>query len=308
LKKTLGLSTSCMFPLSIKSTFQAAEILGYGGVEVLVTQHAATRNFKILDTYQQHYQIPIVSIHAPTLITTHFVFSTNAEIKLHRTVELAQRLGAETVVVHPPFNYQKVYAQDFLKLVNSLEQETGVNIAVENMFPWRTGGKVREMYAPSWEEITTSEKINSLTLDFSHAALSGIDTLNEIERNLNKLKHIHFCDGHGLKTMKTGEYKTDKVGETKGKVFDEHLIPGSGTQPIRESLEFLSSNNWMGNVVAEINTRKFFSLEKKLPLLAATKDYFDSCLGLDPVTVQKTLKRQETMYKLSRREKKLGKV
>ncbi len=266
---SLGLSTSCLFPLGTKSTFQAAEILGYKSVEIMISQQAVTRDYVELDNFQQQYQIPIISLHAPTLILTHFTMGTHPGGKLRKTAELATKLGAKTVVVHPPFNYQKKYAKEFLELVNSLEQEIGIAIAVENMFPWKAAGRIKEMYLPSWQTITESPLVNNLTYDFSHAALSGLDTLDEIERHMNKIQHVHFCDGHGI--------KVGKKGIVKDKIFDEHLIPGLGSQPVKEAIQLLTKSNWNGNVVAEINTRRYTSLDKKLPMLEKTKAFFDSC-------------------------------
>lgn len=263
-----------MFPLGIKQTFEAAKILGYGSVEILVTQQSATRNYELLDGYQQEYQIPIVSIHAPTLLATAFVYGTHGGKKTMKTATLATKLNVNTVVVHPPTRLKKKYAGEFLNFVYNIEEETGVNIAVENMFPWRAGGKTREIYTPSWDMISQSDLVKHLTLDFSHAALSGMNALQEVKDHFNKIRHIHFCDGHG--------YKLNKAGDSKDKVFDEHLIPGEGSQPIKEVINHLVKNDWNGNVVAEINTRKHLSFDKKLVMLEKTKSFFDECYSSTP--------------------------
>jgi sugar phosphate isomerase/epimerase len=260
----LGLSTSCLFPFGVKSTFQAARELGYDGVEVMITGDKKSRDLEYLKLLQDKFQTPILSIHAPTLIATHFVWGTDAELKLRRTVELAKELQAETVVVHPPFTYQQTYAEGFIPHANNLQEELGVNVAIENMFPWTVKKRSREMYAPSWNTITT--EASSLTFDFSHAALSGLDTLTTVKEYQQKIKHFHVCDGFGVKTKK-------RTGIEKNKLFDEHLLPGEGTQPILDVFKLLKENNWRGHLVAEVRTSSKLGLDSKFERLQKTLEY-----------------------------------
>jgi hypothetical protein len=56
-------------------------------------------------------------------------------------------------------------------------------------------------------------------------------------------------------------------------VFDEHLLPGYGSQPVAEVLELLGSQHWTGNVVAEVNTRKARTEQERLEMLVETLDF-----------------------------------
>ncbi len=49
-------------------------------------------------------------------------------------------MGADVVVVHPPFIWQRSYASTFTETVYELSERTGIIIAVENMYPWRAPG------------------------------------------------------------------------------------------------------------------------------------------------------------------------
>jgi sugar phosphate isomerase/epimerase len=53
-------------------------------------------------------------------------------------------------------------------------------------------------------------------------------------------------------------------------VFDEHLLPGRGTQPVAEVLAYLAAENWSGSIVAEVNTRKSKTEQERLELLIET--------------------------------------
>ena len=59
--------------------------------------------------------------------------------------------------------------------VAELEKESGIAIAVENMYPWRAAGREIAAYAPDWDP--TDEPYAHNTLDLSHTAVSGSDAM-----------------------------------------------------------------------------------------------------------------------------------
>jgi sugar phosphate isomerase/epimerase len=258
----IGLSTSSVFPLKLEEAFKMAKDANYDGVEVMISNDRETRDVSILKSLEDKYQLPVLSFHAPVLLLTHFVWGTDPAVKLSKTADLAKTMGSKTVVVHPPFAIQKQYSSTFLSLVKRLEERTGVLIAVENMFPWKVNGREAIAYKPSWETITNVT--SNITLDFSHSALSGLDALGTVKELGEKVSHIHLCDGFGTKT---------KNGVEKDKIFDEHLPPGAGNQPVRETLEFLAASDWHGSIVSEINTRKYKTYEEKRTVLAEAVDF-----------------------------------
>jgi sugar phosphate isomerase/epimerase len=256
----IGFSTSCTFPSSLDKSFQIGKEAGYDGIEIMITNDKFTRDVNYLKMLEDKYELPILSFHAPTLLLTHFVWSTDPQVKLHRTAELAAEVGADTVVVHPPFAWQGVYSEHFLEIVEDITEDTSVAIAVENMFPWRVRGREMKAYKPSWDNIV--ETTPFITLDFSHAALSGWDSLEVAQTLGSKLRHIHLCDGVGTSNP-----------DEKDKVFDEHLLPGQGNQPVKETLQYLKNKNWDGHIVAEINTRKARSKAERLKMLKDTLNW-----------------------------------
>ena len=119
------------------SAFELASRLGYDGVEVMVWTDPLTREAGALRTLAELHGIPVLSVHAPTLLVTQRVWGTDPWVKVDRSVELAHELGADTVVLHPPFRWQREYARDFVDGVAVRENDTGMRLAVENMYPWR---------------------------------------------------------------------------------------------------------------------------------------------------------------------------
>ena len=174
-------------------------------------------------------------MHAPCLLFTQRVWGTEPWGKLERSAEMAHAVGAEVVVVHPPFRWQKSYAREFVDGIAALEVSTGLAFAVENMYPWRASGRKAEMYLPGWDP--SAEPYANTTIDLSHAAIAHSDVVAMATRLGERLRHIHLTDG-------TGSAK------------DEHLVPGRGSMGADTFLRHLATTGFSGEVVLEINTRK----------------------------------------------------
>jgi sugar phosphate isomerase/epimerase len=251
---SVGMSTTCVYPFAVEHAFRIARMAGFDSMEVMVTNDPVTQDAAKLREISERYSMPISTIHAPVLLLTTFVWGRDPQVKLEKSGELAAELGADTVVVHPPFRWQSGYAQNFERIVRETAAKTGVDIAVENMFPWTVRGRAMKAYAPSPEPLDLD--VDWMTLDFSHASLSGRDSLQMAIEMGPKLKHIHLCDG--------------STSAADGAILDEHLLPGEGTQPVAETLQYLAQNGWDGNVVAEVNVRQEKDEQYRLDKLVQT--------------------------------------
>ena len=242
----VALSTASVYPQGCADAFGMAARLGYDGVEVMVWNDPVSQDVRALEQLSAHYKMPVFAVHAPTLLLTQRVWGRDPWPKVDRAAELAVRLGAPTVVVHPPFRWQREYAASFVVGVADIEQRRGVHIAVENMYPWRAGNREVLAYAPGWDPTTFGYA--HTTLDLSHTATAGCDALAMARSLGERLTHLHLADGSGSSR-------------------DEHLVPGRGTQPCEQVLELLAGRGWSGTVVAEINTRRARSAaERELDL------------------------------------------
>jgi len=181
------------------------------------------------------HEIPVVSIHAPCLLVTQRVWGNDPWGKLHRSAEMAHEVGASVIVVHPPFRWQRDYARGFVDGIAALEDRHGVTYAVENMYPWRTGKREFQAYAPGWDPL--QHDYAHVTVDLSHSSTAGEDPVEMAKALGGRLSHVHIADG-------------------SGSAKDEHLIPGRGSQPCREFLELVAASDYEGEIVVEINTRK----------------------------------------------------
>ncbi|MBA2767894.1 MAG: sugar phosphate isomerase/epimerase [Sporichthyaceae bacterium] len=238
----VALSTASCYPETCTTAFQIAADLGFDGVEVMVWTDPVSQDVDALRGLSDHYGVPVLAVHAPCLLLTQRVWSTDPWAKLVRAKEAAQRLGASTVVVHPPFRWQRDYARTFVAGLARMQQETDVVFAVENMFPWRARNREVAAYVPHWDLLELD--FPAATLDLSHTAVSGSDAVHLLDVLGDRLAHVHLADGSGSNK-------------------DEHLVPGRGTQPCVDVLERLARLGYDRTVVLEVNTRRALNRDER---------------------------------------------
>ena len=249
----VALSTASVYPESTAHAFGWAASLGYDAVEVMVGIDSLSQQVSAVKQLSDHHEMPICAVHAPCLLFTQRVWGTDPWGKLERSAEMAAAVGADVVVVHPPFRWQKEYAAGFVDGIAALESSTGLAFAVENMYPWRASSRrAMEMYLPGWDPST--EDYANTTIDLSHAAIAHDDVVEMAQRMGERLRHVHLTDG-------TGSAK------------DEHLVPGRGVMEAGRFLEHLGDTGFTGHVVLEINTRRCSTREEREADLRESLDF-----------------------------------
>lgn len=252
-KVLVGLSTASVYPQNAEDAFRYAAELGYDGVELMVWAEPVSQDLRRVQALVRKYAVPVQAVHAPCLLISQRVWGSDPAAKLDRSVRMAEWLGAANVVVHPPFRWQRRYADGFAAQVAELEANSEVVVAVENMFPMRADsffgrrdaaverlkrrggpGAAISAFSPSYDP-TDSDHAH-YTLDLSHTATAGTDALALAGRMGSRLAHLHLADGRGA-------------------AYDEHLVPGQGSQPCKEVCEMLVRNNFGGQAVVEVNTQ-----------------------------------------------------
>jgi len=255
----IALSTASVFPDRTPDAFEAAARLGYDGVEVMVSADTISQDVDVLRRLVDYHGVPVLAVHAPCLLITQRVWGLEPWGKLIRAKDMAEKLGARVVVMHPPFRWQRDYARDFGPGLERMSEETDVVFAVENMYPLRAGGAEVAAYAPNWNPVLMD--VPHVTLDLSHTAASGSDALAMAEELGSRLSHVHMADGTGVTNR------------------DEHLVPGRGAQPCAPLLEKLAADRYPGTVVLEVNTRRAISREARLADLTESLEFTRKYLG-----------------------------
>ncbi|RFD26311.1 hypothetical protein MUBE_05115 [Mycobacterium uberis] len=267
----VGLSTASVYPLRAEAAFEYAARLGYDGVELMVWGESVSQDIDAVKKLSRSYHVPVLSVHAPCLLISQRVWGANPVLKLERSVRAAERLGAQTVVVHPPFRWQRRYAEGFSDQVAVLEAASDVMIAVENMFPFRADrffradqsrerirkrgggpGPAISVFTPSFDPLDGNYA--HYTLDLSHTATAGSDSLEMARRMGAGLVHLHLCDGTGLPA-------------------DEHLVPGRGTQPTASVCQLLAGRDFAGHVVLEVSTSSARSATERETMLVESLQF-----------------------------------
>ncbi len=269
----VALSTGSCYPASAAKAFEIAARLGYDGIEIMVSNDPVSQDVEALRRLSDYHGVPVVSLHAPCLLITARVWGTDPWEKLRLSRQAAERLGAGTVVVHPPFIWQRDYARTFRAGIAAMASETDVRFAVENMFPLRARGRAFSGFSPDWDP--TEEDYRHFTLDLSHTATAQNDALQMATAMGDRLAHVHIADGVG------------------GSNRDEHLVPGRGGQPCAALLEGLSRGTFTGRpftgtVVVEVNTHRATHAEQREADLADALAFTRLHLGRPAVPAGQT--------------------
>lgn len=235
-----------MWRLGIEDAFAAVRDVGGEGVEILVAQEEETRSPRALERLAQRYDQPIVAIHAPQLLLTRRVYSTDPLEKIRRTTELARALDVETVVLHPPYRWQFRYS---LWLLHELEDALAggpTTLTMENMYPVHLGE--RRMRFHRYGSVDGLQRFPHVTLDTSHLAVAEEDIVDAYQRLAERVVHVHLSDNRG-----------------RGR--DSHAPIGQGVLPLEEFVRALDPTR-LRSVALEINpgaaTEDFSDLEQVL--------------------------------------------
>lgn len=228
---SINLSTSSVFP-NTELGFRLAAEHGFDGVEVMVNHDRNSQTVEAVQALSASYDVPIRSVHVPCLVVSQHVWGFNPEVKLRRSVEMAAAVGADVVVVHPPFRWQREYAASFAALVDELHVgEGGPAVTVENMYTVEALGRtVRPYLADGDDDFAGYEAI---TLDTSHAGADRRDILELYALWRGRVTHLHLSDS----TTNRG---------------DEHLPPGMGSLPLADLARAMVADDFAGHVVLEV--------------------------------------------------------
>lgn len=261
----VGLSTASVYPQNTEAAFRYAAELGYDGIELMVWAESVSQDVDAVAALSREYSMPVQAIHAPCLLISQRVWGSDPVAKLARSVEAAEKLDSATVVVHPPFRWQRKYSDGFADQVAELESNSHVVVAVENMFPMRADrffgrkeksaqrlerrggpGAALSAFSPSYDPTDVGH--GHYTLDLSHTATAGSDALEMLDRMGEGIAHLHLADGRGASV-------------------DEHLIPGHGSQPCVEVCTELVRRGFDGQAVIEINTQNARTVPERSSML-----------------------------------------
>jgi sugar phosphate isomerase/epimerase len=208
----------------LNRAFEMAAKSGFEAVEVIVDERWDTRQPEYLERLMHETGVAVSSLHAPFSALRG---TQGYRANIQETMDLADRIGAETVVVHPE-SRGKGYGTWLRTNWEALHKNHRATLAVENM-PYRLVKTQPRHRTHSPEQLV---RFPAATFDTAHFGLAKIDIMDALEVVLPRLRHIHLSDSVNTK---------------------EHLCPGDGTLPIVPFLRRLHELSFEGIVVLELS-------------------------------------------------------
>ena len=206
-------ATGPFFMFSLEEAFELIGEAGFDGAELMIMQDRVSQDPHRLGALAARYGVPVPAVHGPFLVATWLVFGTDPKGKLERCVRFAEAAKVSTVVIHPPYRWQTQYAAWLEEAIPRIREETGITVAVENMFPINVNGRSLRFFsgtAPS-----ELDRWPSLVLDTSHLAVVGGDLLAAWDELADRVAHLHVSnnDGRGRDTHGLLERGVLPIGE-----------------------------------------------------------------------------------------------
>jgi sugar phosphate isomerase/epimerase len=247
-------STVSVFSKPADEAFAVVAAAGFEGIEVMVTGVQDMQDAGRLRELAEANDLPVRAIHAPFLLTARKVWGTDPIGKIDRAIELAEGVGADIVVIHPPYRWQSGYRRWLDEQLPHLAERTDVKVAVENMFPLRVRGrKVATFHAR--QSLDDLERFPHVVLDTSHAAVAGLDLHDTLERMGPRLAHVHLSNN-------------------AGKGWDSHLPLDQGVLDLESFLDALAASGFGGTVSLELDLRRYLADPETLHEVLVTSREF----------------------------------
>ena len=223
------LSSASLYPLELEEVFRLAAEAGYHGLELMVTKQDQTQSTELAKELTERYSLPVTSIHAPFLLAAKKVWG-EPRSKIDKSIEMAQSLGAQVVVVHLPYFWQLGYARWVRDNLNDYARDTGISIAVENAIYLKLFRLWNFSFFNSLQEL---KHFDHLVFDTSHFAITGVDILEAWKELRSRVCHIHLSNNYLMG-------------------FDDHALPFDGRLPLDRLLRLLRRDGYRENIVLEL--------------------------------------------------------
>lgn len=244
MKTKVQCSTGPFWTYALPQTMDLLADAGYEEIELMVTRDPATQRPDIPLKLAEERGLRIASVHAPFLVITKSVWGMDPLGKIKRGAEMCQAFGADSMIVHPPYLWEREYATWATEEAGAFTEESGIKVAVETMYPkWVAGRRIR---AYRWlDPVDLVEACRHVAMDTSHLAVTRSDILEAYATLFPKLTHIHLSNNNG-----------------DGK--DGHLELEQGILPLDRLLNEVCRSGYDGAISLELGVRKYLGDPKGL--------------------------------------------
>jgi len=253
-------STGPFWTFELEHAFDILAEAGFKEIELMVTRDRATQEPDLPHRLAEERNIKIASIHAPFLVISKTVWGLDPLGKIRRGAEMCRALGCDSMIVHPPYLWERRYARWLGREAEEFSETTGVTVAVETMYPRWTAG--RRMRGYRWlEAADLYDSCPTIAMDTSHVTVARQDILDVYSILKDKLVHIHLSDNAG-----------------DGR--DGHLELEQGVLPIERFLGEIRRTHYRGAISLELAVRKYVKDDRSLvDMLRRNREYVENVLG-----------------------------
>jgi sugar phosphate isomerase/epimerase len=264
-------STGPFWAFELESALDAIAEAGFVDVELMVTRDPATQEPDVPLQLVRERGLRIASVHGPFLVVTKTVWGMDPIEKVRRGAEMCKALGATSLIVHPPYLWEREYARFIKEDMSDLCDEAGIRVAVETMYPkWVAG---RRMRAYRW--LDTDRLVQEapfVALDTSHVTVARQDIFDAYRSLRPRLVHIHLSNNNG-----------------DGR--DGHLEVEQGILQLDRFLAEVKATGYADSVSLELSVRRYVESPKELVgMLRRNREYVEAHLAGKP-RVEKGLPR-----------------
>ncbi|HEX2051901.1 MAG TPA: sugar phosphate isomerase/epimerase [Actinomycetota bacterium] len=266
-------STGPFWAFELERALDAVAEAGFTDIELMVTRDPRTQEPELPLRLAAERGLRIASVHAPFLVITKSVWGMDPLGKIRRGAEFCRAVGATSLIVHPPYLWERDFAAWIARDAATFEVETGVVVGVETMYPkWVAGRRLRAYRWLQPDELAAAAP--HVVLDTSHLAVARHDVLRSYATLAPKLVHVHLSNNAG-----------------DGR--DGHRELDRGILPIDRFLAELRRTQYPGAVSLELSVRRYLERPAELvTMLRRSREYVESRLSGPGRRVAKGLPRR----------------
>jgi sugar phosphate isomerase/epimerase len=255
-------STGPMFGRPLDWTLGVIAEAGYDGAELMVTQDPVTQDADRAGAVADAEGLPLPVVHGPFLLLTRRVLGTDPIAKARRAIGIAAGLGADLMIVHPPYRWQGGFHRWLSADADHEAAAASTRVGVENLFPIAVGR--RDVRFHRYVRPEDLEPFPHVVLDTSHLGVAGIDPVAALERLGERVVHLH-------------------VSDHRGGTSDSHAPLGAGRLPLARLLARVGERHrsgGAGSITLEVDCRPHLDDRARLVgFLAGQRRKAEALLG-----------------------------
>lgn len=205
---------------------------GFTGVEVLFSQSAETRDSDKICNFAREAGLSVPVVHGPYMLFLRNVFSANYVDKSRRSLELADEVGATTLVAHAPLRWERAQTEWARTEAADEAGDRHLQFAMENLYP---------VWGMPFSSVVTPEELAGfahVVFDTSHFGVTGVDLFEAWHVLGDRVVHLHVSNNLG-----------------NGK--DSHAPLDTGVLPIDRFLAYVGRSGYTGTVTLELDVRPY---------------------------------------------------